>query len=222
MGGRLSLLPPLRPERSGMCPGGLPERPKGAVCKTVAKAPVVRIHHPPPPAQTARILRKRGLRAVPVCPAVTGRFPVATDIHGQCTDKSRDKIIPSDLLLVPHRLFDSAAGDLVLADDALGVGAQEDLHAVPGPLGDLGYRDTTRPGPVTSSNVLVGQRACLWGQWVVGSNPPPRPITPGRRMGIQPRSATRCHSWLCISLDLGRPQGTTTGGRPDREMCGDA
>src|SRR5574342_281545 len=34
------------PPGAAACPGGLPERPKGAVCKTVAKASEVRILHP--------------------------------------------------------------------------------------------------------------------------------------------------------------------------------
>src|SRR3954469_23718139 len=34
-----------------VCPGGLPERPMGADCKSVAKATEVRILYPPPPAR---------------------------------------------------------------------------------------------------------------------------------------------------------------------------
>jgi hypothetical protein len=33
-----------------------------------------------------------------------------------------------------QRFADAALGQLVLADDALGVGLQQDIHAVPGPL----------------------------------------------------------------------------------------
>src|SRR5690606_11846361 len=43
--------------------GGLPERPKGAVCKTVAKASEVRILHPPPGSDKAPDQRKCWLGA---------------------------------------------------------------------------------------------------------------------------------------------------------------
>jgi hypothetical protein len=44
----------------GSWTGGLPERPMGAVCKTVAKASKVRILHPPHPARTAPEQHERG------------------------------------------------------------------------------------------------------------------------------------------------------------------
>jgi hypothetical protein len=43
--------------------------------------------------------------------------------------------------VVPEDLVDSAVGDFFLAADALGVDAEEYLHAVAGALGDLGWRD---------------------------------------------------------------------------------
>lgn len=43
--------------------------------------------------------------------------------------------------VVAEGLGDAALGDFVLAVDALGVDAQQDLDAVAGPLGDLGRRD---------------------------------------------------------------------------------
>ena len=42
-----------------------------------------------------------------------------------------------------QRLDDPALGELVLADDALGVDPQQDIHAVPGPFGDLGGIDAS-------------------------------------------------------------------------------
>ena len=48
---------------------------------------------------------------------------------------------PSSIL--PQRLDDPALGELVLADDALGVDPQQDVHAVPGPFGDLGGIDAS-------------------------------------------------------------------------------
>jgi hypothetical protein len=62
--GRLAILP--------RAPGGLPERPMGADCKSVAKASKVRILHPPPRASDQR---KRGRRPF----VLTGPGHVRTD-----------------------------------------------------------------------------------------------------------------------------------------------
>jgi len=44
-------------------------------------------------------------------------------------------------LAVAKGLADAAAGELVLAEDALGVDSQENVDTVPGPFGDLGWED---------------------------------------------------------------------------------
>jgi hypothetical protein len=44
-------------------------------------------------------------------------------------------------LALAQGLADAAAGELVLADDALGVDPQENVDTVPGPFGDLGWED---------------------------------------------------------------------------------
>ena len=48
---RAAILASATARGAAVCPGGLPERPMGAVWKTVAKASEVRILHPPPPAR---------------------------------------------------------------------------------------------------------------------------------------------------------------------------
>src|SRR5258706_5733626 len=56
--------------------GGLPERPMGADCKSVARATKVRILHPPPASRTAPDQRKRGSGAALVGPAESPPGPV--------------------------------------------------------------------------------------------------------------------------------------------------
>jgi alkylation response protein AidB-like acyl-CoA dehydrogenase len=60
-----------------------------------------------------------------------------------------------------QRRLDARVRDLVLAIDALGVDPEEDIHAVPGPLGDLGRRD---PGIQPSRNGCVAQVVRVLGQ----------------------------------------------------------
>jgi len=49
--------------------------------------------------------------------------------------------------ILAERFADAALGEFVLADDALGVDAQQNVHAVPRPLRDLGREDApVQPG----------------------------------------------------------------------------
>ena len=53
----------------------------------------------------------------------------------------------SGLSVLAQGFVDAALGELVLAHDALGVDAQQDVHAVPGPLGHLrGIDAAVQPG----------------------------------------------------------------------------
>jgi hypothetical protein len=59
--------------------------------------------------------------------------------------------------VLAQRFAHAALGELVLADDALGVDAQRDVHAVPGPLGYLGGVDATvQPGGQACVPQVVG------------------------------------------------------------------
>jgi len=60
-----------------------------------------------------------------------------------------------------QRGLDACPRDIILAVDALGVDPEEDIHAVPGPLGDLGRRD---PGIQPSRNGCVAQVVRVLGQ----------------------------------------------------------
>src|SRR5215471_13928535 len=84
----------------GGAPGGLPERPMGADCKSVAKATKVRILDPPPGTTTAPDLRVRA----------PGPFPFhttdAADLslpHRDAVEQKRrsHRLWLADLLLIP-------------------------------------------------------------------------------------------------------------------------
>jgi hypothetical protein len=88
-------------------PGGLPERPMGAVCKTVAKASEVRILHPPPPGGTAPDLRKhvRGPRRQ--SPVESSRIRSVASASGPIVGRFP---VSATLLLIVHALIRIVSG----------------------------------------------------------------------------------------------------------------
>src|SRR5665648_297828 len=70
-------------------PGGLPERPMGVDCKSIAKASKARILHPPLRAERASDLRKRRSEALSLGPAVTGSPWLSTAVRPEYARKLR-------------------------------------------------------------------------------------------------------------------------------------
>jgi len=70
----------------------------------------------------------------------------------------RSLIRTARISVLPERVADPALGELVLADDALGVDPQQHLDAVPGPFGDLGrVYAAVQPGGQAGVPEVVGR-----------------------------------------------------------------
>ena len=132
------------------------------VCKSIAKASKVRILHLPPRAERAPDLRKRGSGALSCGPAVIGSNRLSTAVRGESAGKFRPRPALRQPRSAPTPRLDARLRDLILAIDALGVDPEEDIHTVPGPLGDLGGRDPgaqpSRYGRVAQVVRALGQR----------------------------------------------------------------
>ena len=79
-------------------PGGLPERSKGTVCKTVAKATLVRTQHPPHPAETApdQHVRVSGARLHGL--TVSHGIPLSLTVRGRIGGKIVGPAVPARAL----------------------------------------------------------------------------------------------------------------------------
>ena len=130
------------------------------VCKSIAKASKVRILHLPPRAERAFDLRKRRSGALSCGPAVIGSNRLSTAVREEYVRKLRQRPLFGSRRQC-QRSLDAFPRDLVLAIDALGVDPEEDIHAVPGPLGDLGRPDA---GIQPKRNCRVAQVVRALGQ----------------------------------------------------------
>jgi hypothetical protein len=75
-------------------------------------------------------------------------------IRAQVQDRWRGR---APISVLAQCFGDPELGELVLADDAFGVDAQQDVDAVPGPLGHLGGVDATvQPGGQACVPQVVG------------------------------------------------------------------
>ena len=101
-----------------------------------------------------------GSCAVRLCAAESRRMRVA--VPNTCP--SLRGVLGLVLITGPFRRFggrlDASFGVFLLAGDALGVNAQQDAGAVPGPFGDLGCWDSgVKPGRYSGVTQVVGRRA---------------------------------------------------------------
>lgn len=91
---------------------------------------------------------------VQLCAATSGQMQVA--VPNTC-QSPRSPAGTHRISALPQRFADPALGELVLARDALGVDAQQDVDAVPGPLGYLGWVDAAiQPGGQASMPQVIG------------------------------------------------------------------